>query len=77
MSSTVRGRWLYTDYHAAFLAGGCGCGHRVVLLPEATGDSRIIKQNRFIYTLLENKYYFDRFNDWFFAAGARNTSRLL
>jgi len=27
--------------------------------------------------LLENKYYFDRFNDWFFAAGARNTSRFL
>jgi NADH-quinone oxidoreductase subunit L len=24
-----------------------------------------------VHTLLENKYYFDRFNDWFFAAGAR------
>jgi NADH-quinone oxidoreductase subunit L len=24
-----------------------------------------------LHTLLENKYYFDRFNDWFFAAGAR------
>ncbi len=24
-----------------------------------------------IYTLLDNKYYFDRFNDWFFASGAR------
>jgi len=24
-----------------------------------------------IYTLLDNKYYFDRFNDWFFAGGAR------
>ena len=23
-----------------------------------------------LYTLLENKYYFDRFNDWFFAGGA-------
>jgi NADH-quinone oxidoreductase subunit L len=30
-----------------------------------------------IHTLLENKYYFDRFNDWFFAAGARGISRLL
>ena len=30
-----------------------------------------------IYTLLDNKYYFDRFNDWFFAGGARGTSRLL
>jgi len=30
-------------------------------------------QRRFsaIYTLLDNKYYFDRFNDWFFAGGAR------
>ena len=25
-----------------------------------------------IYTLLDNKYYFDRFNDWFFAGGARS-----
>jgi len=24
-----------------------------------------------IYTLLDQKYYFDRFNDWFFAGGAR------
>ncbi len=30
-----------------------------------------------IYTLLDNKYYFDRFNDWFFAAGARGASRFL
>jgi NADH-quinone oxidoreductase subunit L len=30
-----------------------------------------------LYTLLDNKYYFDRFNDWFFASGARGTSRLL
>jgi NADH-quinone oxidoreductase subunit L len=36
-------------------------------------------QKRFhsIYTLLDNKYYFDRFNDWFFAGGARGTSRFL
>ncbi len=30
-----------------------------------------------IYTLLDQKYYFDRFNDWFFAGGARGTSRFL
>ena len=24
-----------------------------------------------VYTLLDNKYYFDRFNQWFFAGGAR------
>jgi NADH-quinone oxidoreductase subunit L len=30
-----------------------------------------------VYALLDNKYYFDRFNDWFFAGGARGASRLL
>ncbi len=28
-----------------------------------------------VYTLLDNKYYFDRFNDWFFAGGARLVGR--
>jgi len=28
-----------------------------------------------LYTLLEQKYYFDRFNDWFFAGGARLVGR--
>ena len=37
----------------------------------------IQQKSRFIYTLLDNKYYFDRFNDWFFAGGARGASRLL
>lgn len=37
----------------------------------------IQKRFQFIYTILDNKYYFDRFNDWFFAAGARGTSRFL
>jgi NADH-quinone oxidoreductase subunit L len=32
---------------------------------------RIVKATGPIYTLLENKYYFDHFNAWFFAAGAR------
>lgn len=35
------------------------------------------QKSGFIYTLLDNKYYFDRFNDWFFAAGARDVSRFL
>ncbi len=30
-----------------------------------------------IYILLDNKYYFDRFNDWFFAGGARGASGFL
>lgn len=37
----------------------------------------IRKQFSFIYTLLDNKYYFDRFNDWFFAGGARGVSGIL
>jgi len=30
-----------------------------------------------VYTLLDEKYYFDRFNDWFFAGGARGLSSFL
>ena len=37
----------------------------------------IQKRFGFIYHLLDNKYYFDRFNDWFFAGGARGASGLL
>jgi len=37
----------------------------------------IQKRFQVIYTLLDNKYYFDRFNDWFFAGGARGASRFL
>jgi NADH-quinone oxidoreductase subunit L len=37
----------------------------------------IQKRFQFIYTLLDNKYYFDRFNDWFFAGGARGASGFL
>jgi NADH-quinone oxidoreductase subunit L len=37
--------------------------------------ARIAAAVRPLYTLLENKYYFDRFNDWFFAGGARLLGR--
>jgi NADH-quinone oxidoreductase subunit L len=37
----------------------------------------IQKRFQWIYTLLDNKYYFDRFNDWFFAGGARGLSSFL
>ncbi len=30
-----------------------------------------------LYTLLDQKYYFDRFNDWFFAGGARSVGGVL
>jgi len=29
-----------------------------------------------LYTLLDNKYYFDKFNDWFFAGGAREVGNV-
>jgi NADH-quinone oxidoreductase subunit L len=37
--------------------------------------ARIVSMLGPIYTLLEQKYYFDRFNDWFFAGGARLLGR--
>lgn len=37
----------------------------------------IQKRFQWIYTVLENKYYFDRFNDWFYAGGARGASTFL
>jgi NADH-quinone oxidoreductase subunit L len=42
-------------------------------------DIPAMLQKRFrpIYTLLDKKYYFDIFNDWFFAGGARGTSCFL
>jgi NADH-quinone oxidoreductase subunit L len=40
-------------------------------LANPTMSDRIAKALGPVYTLLDNKYYFDRFNDWFFAAGAR------
>ncbi len=39
--------------------------------------AKIQQKFQAIYTLLDNKYYFDRFNDWFFAGGARGASRFL
>jgi NADH-quinone oxidoreductase subunit L len=38
---------------------------------------RIQRNFQAIYTVLQNNYYFDRFNDWFFAGGARGASRFL
>ena len=39
--------------------------------------ARIRERAAALYTLLDNKYYFDRFNDWFFAGGARALGRFL
>jgi NADH-quinone oxidoreductase subunit L len=40
------------------------------LINPALSD-RLKKMAGGVYTLLDNKYYFDKFNDWFFAGGAR------
>ncbi len=39
--------------------------------------ARIARAARPLYTLLDNKYYFDRFNEWFFAGGARTVGNFL
>ncbi len=39
--------------------------------------AKIAGRIRGIYALLENKYYFDEFNDWFFAGGARRIGNFL
>ena len=46
-----------------------------MMRPDIPG--KIKQKFQFIYTVLDNKYYFDRFNDWFFAGGARGASRFL
>ena len=46
-------------------------------LKQPSIPAMIQRRFQFIYTVLDNKYYFDRFNDWFFAGGARGTSRFL
>ncbi|MET0208709.1 MAG: NADH-quinone oxidoreductase subunit L, partial [Burkholderiaceae bacterium] len=38
--------------------------------------ARLQKMAGPLYTLLDNKYYFDTFNDWFFAGGAREVGNV-
>jgi NADH-quinone oxidoreductase subunit L len=55
---------------------GVGCA-AFFYLKRPDIPAMIHKRFQFVYTLLDNKYYFDRFNDWFFAGGARGASGLL
>ncbi len=57
------------------LAGVVSAWYCYLKRPEI--PARVQKRFMAIYTLLDNKYYFDRFNDWFFAGGARGASRFL
>ena len=64
-------------HDAAVLARDLRDRRGLVLLPRQSGGVRIASRRHWapIYTLLDNKYYFDRFNDWFFAGGARAARR--
>jgi NADH-quinone oxidoreductase subunit L len=57
------------------IAGVVSAGYFYLKRPDI--PAMIQKRFQFLYTLLDNKYYFDRFNDWFFAGGARGASGFL
>jgi NADH-quinone oxidoreductase subunit L len=57
------------------LAGIVSAWYLYLVRPEL--PARIAGAVRPLYTLLDNKYYFDRFNDWFFAGGARKVGSFL
>ena len=57
------------------VAGVVSSGYFYLKRPDI--PAAIQKRFQGIYTLLDNKYYLDRFNDWFFAGGARGASRFL
>ena len=66
----------FTTLPLYLAAAGVACA-ALFYLKRPDIPAAIQKRFQFIYTLLDNKYYFDRFNDWFFAGGARGASGLL
>jgi len=56
------------------LAGIAAAGY--LYLVNTALPARIAQSLRPVYTILMNNYYFDRFNDWFFAAGSRRIGTL-
>ena len=83
-------RELQDDFHGAFamalhslmslplwlaIAGVASSAYFYLKRPDI--PAAIQKRFQGIYTLLDNKYYFDRFNDWFYAGGARGLSSFL
>ena len=83
-------RELHEEFHGAFamalhsltslpfwlaLAGVVSSGYFYLKRPDI--PAAIQKRFQWFCTVLENKYYFDRFNDWFFAGGARGASSFL
>jgi len=57
------------------LAGIVSAWYLYLVNPALPG--RMAKALGPVYTLLENNYYFDKFNDWFFAGGFRALGRFL
>jgi NADH-quinone oxidoreductase subunit L len=57
------------------LAGAATAWYLYVARPELPAVLR--KKLSFVVTVLEEKYGFDRFNDWFFAGGSRGVGRTL
>ncbi|HEV2009325.1 MAG TPA: NADH-quinone oxidoreductase subunit L, partial [Burkholderiales bacterium] len=51
------------------LAGAVSAWYLYIVRPDLPAVLR--RKARFIVTILDEKYGFDRFNDWFFAGGAR------
>jgi NADH-quinone oxidoreductase subunit L len=72
--------WLAMGLHGfaapAFWLAMAGAGLAWYLfLKRPELPDRIQAAVRPLYVLLDQKYYFDRFNDWFFAGGARTVGR--
>ena len=59
---------------ALAVAGIVSAGYLYLVKPAL--PARIAKALGPIYALLDNKYYFDKFNEWFFAGGARKVGNL-
>jgi NADH-quinone oxidoreductase subunit L len=55
------------------VAGIAAAGYLYLLKPELPG--RLRQKAGVLVTILEEKYGFDRFNDWFFAGGTRKFGR--
>ena len=64
----------YTVTMIAFALGGIAAAWYCYLVNPALPE-RLKQLAGPLYTLLDNKYYFDKFNDAFFAAGARLIGR--
>jgi NADH-quinone oxidoreductase subunit L len=65
-----------TSLPLLFAFGGIAAAAYCYLVNPAVPE-RIRQAAGAVYTLLDNKYYFDRFNDWFFAGGARRVGAFL